>query len=131
VGPRTGLDDVEMEEADVVLDFVSHYSEQDPCVSEENWRANCFRLKDYLVITTELRSAQHIIRILHEDKINSDNPKNQDSLSNQSHKNTEVNKMTKLSYPTNEKIGKRKRKIIVMGDSHARGLAKNLKYRVL
>jgi sulfite exporter TauE/SafE len=27
-----------------------------------------------------------------------------------------------------EKIGKKKQKIIVMGDSHARGLAKKLKY---
>jgi hypothetical protein len=43
---------------DVVLDRVSRYLDQDPCVSEVNWCANCFRLKDYLkVVTVELKSA--------------------------------------------------------------------------
>jgi hypothetical protein len=94
---------------DVVLDFVSRYLDQDPCVGEENWCANCFRLKDCLkTVTTELKSAQHIIRILYEDRMNTDNPKNQDNLSNQIHKDAEVNKTTKLrtnnlSY-TNKKI---------------------------
>jgi hypothetical protein len=47
---------------------------------------------------------------------------------NQILKDAEVNKMIELrtnnmNY-TNEKIGKKNRQIIVMGDSHARGLAK-------
>jgi hypothetical protein len=90
-------------------------------------------LKDYLkMVTSELKSAQQIIGILYEDRINSHNPKNQVNLSNQIHKNAQVNKTMKLrtnnvSY-RNEKIGKKKRKFIVMGDSHARGLAKELKY---
>jgi hypothetical protein len=118
-----------------VLDFVSRYLDQDSCISEVNWCANCFRLKDYLkVITMELKSVQQIIRILYEDRINADNPQNQDNLSNQIHKDAEVNKMTKLrtnsvNY-TNEKIGKKNKKTAVMGDSHARGLAKELKYRL-
>jgi hypothetical protein len=90
-------------------------------------------LKDDLkVVTTELKSAQQIIRILYEDRINAGKPKNQDNLSHQIHKDAEVKKATKLRTNnvgyTNEKIGKKKRKIIVMGDSHARGLAKELKY---
>jgi hypothetical protein len=55
------------------------------------------RLKDYLkVVTTELKSAQQIIRILYEDRINADNLKNQDNLSNQIQKDAEVNETTKL-----------------------------------
>jgi hypothetical protein len=89
-------------------------------------------LKDYLkMVTAELKSVQRIIMILYEDRIKADNPKNQENLSNQIHKDAEVSKTMKLrtnnvSY-TNEKIGKKKQKIIVMGDSHARGLAKELK----
>jgi hypothetical protein len=103
-----------MAAVDVALVFVSRYLDQDPCVREENWHENCFRLKDCLkVVTTELKSAKQIIRILYEDRRNADNPKNQDNLSNQIHKDAVVNKTTNLrsnnASNTNEKIGKKKK----------------------
>jgi hypothetical protein len=99
-----------------VLHFVSHYLDQHPCISEENSCANCLRLKDYLkVVTMEFKSAQQISRILYEDRINADNPQNQDNLSNQFHKDAEVKKTTKLRSNnvscTNGKIGMKKQKL--------------------
>ena len=39
--------------------------EQNFCVSEENWCTSCFNMKDYIqALTTELKSAQLIIKIL-------------------------------------------------------------------
>jgi hypothetical protein len=115
-----------MAEADVVLDLVSRYLAQDPCVNQENSCTNCFKLKDYLkLVTTELKSAQQIIRNPHEDRINTSNSNNQDNLSNQIYKDAEANKMTKLrsnNVLQNEKVGKKKQKIVIMGDSHARHL---------
>jgi hypothetical protein len=64
-----------------VLDFVSHYLDQDPCVSEENWCANCFMLKDYLkMFTAKLKSAQLIVHIFYEYRMNADNPKDHNNL---------------------------------------------------
>jgi hypothetical protein len=81
------------------------------------------------VVTVELKSVQQIIRI-YEDRINADNPKNQVNLSNQIQKDAKVNKTTKLITNNVSYSNKKKRKIIVMRDSHARGLAKELKYRL-
>jgi hypothetical protein len=82
---------------DVVFDFISRYLDQDSCVNEANWRENYFKLKDYLkMLTTELKSAQQIIMISYEDRIDADNPENQDNLANKIHKDAEVNKKTKL-----------------------------------
>jgi hypothetical protein len=94
-----------------------------------------FKLKDNLkFVTTELKSTQQIIRIPHEYRIYTSNPDNQDNLLKQFHKDTEAIKTTKLrsnnvSYK-NEKIVKKKQKIVIMGDSNARGLAKEFKYRL-
>jgi hypothetical protein len=69
-----------MAAADVVLDFASHFLDQDFCDSEVNCSGNCLRLKDYVKV--ELKSAQQIIRILHDEKANSYNLKNQVNLPN-------------------------------------------------
>jgi hypothetical protein len=59
-----------MAAADVVLDLVSRYLDQDPCVSEVNCCGNCLKLKNYLkVVSMELKSAQQIIRILNAEKV--------------------------------------------------------------
>jgi hypothetical protein len=99
---------------DVVLDLASRYLDQDPCVNKENLCANCSKLKNYLkVVKTELKSPQQIIRTLHEDRINTSNPNNQDNLLNQVHKDTEAIKTTMLrsnnvSYKRNEGIRRKK-----------------------
>jgi hypothetical protein len=127
VSQSNAVSKVKMTEVDVVLDLVSRYLAHDPCVNQENSSTNCFKLKDYLkLVTTELKSAQQIIRILHEDRINTTNPNNQYNLSNQIYKDAGAIKTTKLrsnnvSYK-NEKLGKKKQKIVIMGDSHARDL---------
>jgi hypothetical protein len=57
-----------MAAVDVVLETCSRYLDQDSCESGENLSVNCLRIKDYLkVIITELKSAQLINKILHEE----------------------------------------------------------------
>jgi hypothetical protein len=76
--------------ADDVLDFASHFLDQDSCDSEVNCCGNCLGLKDYLkVALMELKSMQQIIRILHYEKANSYNLKNQTNLPNLTHKLSE------------------------------------------
>jgi hypothetical protein len=124
-----------MAAAEVVLDFVSHYSDQDLCDSEVNCCGNCLRLKDYLkVVLLELKCAQQIIKILHDEKANSNNLKNQANIQNLIPK-VLVDKhrlkwrSTKVSH-TSEKIGKVKHKTRVLGDSHTRGLANEQNYKL-
>jgi hypothetical protein len=89
-----------------VLDFASHFLDQ----SEVNCCANCLRLEDYLkVALMELKSAQQIIMILHEEKENSYKLKNQVNLPNLTHKCSEdkwrsEQKPIKVCH-TSEKIG--------------------------
>jgi HD superfamily phosphohydrolase len=46
----------------------SRHFEQSFCVSEENLCVNCFNMKDHIqVLTTELKSAQLIIKILQDE----------------------------------------------------------------
>jgi hypothetical protein len=96
---------------------------------------NCLRLKDYLkVVLMELKSAQQIIKILHDEKLNVNSLKNQVNLPNSIHKVSEdklksKERLNKASH-TSEKIGKVKHKISVIGDSHAKGLANELKYKL-
>jgi hypothetical protein len=120
--------------ANVVLDLVSHYLDQDPCDTEVNYCRNHSRLKDYLkVVLVELKSMQQIIRILRNEKAYSINLKNQVNLPNPVHKVSEKQRLKwrspKVSH-TSQKIGKVKHKIRVLRDSHARELANELKYRL-
>jgi hypothetical protein len=63
-----------MAASDVILDFVCHYLDKHLYDGE----VNCVRLKDYLkVVLMELKSAQQIIKILQDEKVNSYNLKNQ------------------------------------------------------
>ena len=49
----------------MVFSKCSRQFEQNFCVSEENWCTSCFNMKDYIqALTTELKSAQLIIKIL-------------------------------------------------------------------
>jgi hypothetical protein len=80
----------------------------------------------------ELKSVQQIIRILHDEKANSYNLKNQVNLPNLTYKRSEDKlrsewKPIKVSH-SSEKTDIVKHKIRILGDSHARGLAKELKY---
>jgi hypothetical protein len=57
-----------MASVEVVSSKCSRHFEQSFCVSEENLCANCFNMKDYIqVLTTELKSAQLIIKILQDE----------------------------------------------------------------
>jgi hypothetical protein len=57
-----------MASVEAVTSNCSPYFEQISCVSEENLCANCFTMKDYVqVLTTELKSAQLIIKILQDE----------------------------------------------------------------
>jgi hypothetical protein len=174
-----------MAAVEVVLDICSRYLNQDSCESGEHLCANCFRMKDYLkVVTTELKPAQLIIKILQEERINTEKSLNKDNLlkhmeyhmqgktsssknewtkiqannhksrklnsctdcirqqnayipiltNRYAPKNTEGKKMIKsrIENVRNKtmKEKKRKQKIIIIGDSHGRGMAKELKYRL-
>jgi hypothetical protein len=53
---------------DEVLSICSSYIDQNRCVNEVNKCSNCSRMRNYLkVLTTELKSAQSIIKILIEE----------------------------------------------------------------
>jgi hypothetical protein len=114
-----------MAAADVVLDLVSQYLDQDPCDSEVECCGNCLRLKDYLkVVLMELKSVHQIIKILHDEKVNANNLKNQVNLPNSIHKVPEdklksKERLNKVSH-TSEKIGKVKHKIRVIGQTCTR-----------
>jgi hypothetical protein len=88
------------------------------------------------MVTMELKSAQQLIRILHEEKVLVDeiNLRNHENLLPKIHQDTEANLKKKLRsknmYEKSDKIGKVKHKIRILGDSNARGLAKELKYRL-
>jgi hypothetical protein len=57
-----------MASLDEVLSICSSYIDQNYCVSEVNKCSNCLRMRNYLkVLTTELKSAQTIIKILIEE----------------------------------------------------------------
>jgi hypothetical protein len=112
-----------------VLDPVSYYLDQDFCCG------SCLRLKDYLkVVLMELKSAQQIMKILHDEKGNSYILNNQANIQNLIPK-VSVDKQklkwksTHVSH-TSEKIGKVKHKIRVLGDSRAIGLANELNYKL-
>jgi hypothetical protein len=96
------------------------------------------------VVTDEHKLAQQIIKILHEDRINThklknrknwDNPpyqvvNNADTNKTRKPKAKNVNncnKAKKVEFP-NVKSGKEKQRIIVLGDSHVKGLASQLKH---
>ena len=52
----------------MVFSKCSRQFEQNFCVSEENWCTSCFNMKDYIqALTTELKSAQLIIKILQDE----------------------------------------------------------------
>jgi hypothetical protein len=126
--------EIKMVAADV-LDLVSQYLDQDLCDSEVEGCGNCLRLKDYLkVVLMELKTAQQIIKILHDEKVTTNNLKNQVNLPNSNRKVPEdklklKERINKASH-TSEKIGKVKHKIRVIGDSHAKGFANELKYKL-
>jgi hypothetical protein len=70
-----------MAAVDVVLDFASRFLDQDFCDREEISCGKCLSLMDYLkVALTELKSAQQIIRISHDEKEKPHNLKNQVNL---------------------------------------------------
>jgi hypothetical protein len=57
-----------MASVEVVVNNGSRHSERIPCISEEKLCANCLTMKDYVqVLTTELKSAQLIIKILQDE----------------------------------------------------------------
>jgi hypothetical protein len=61
---------------DEMLATCSSYIEQDHCVNEMNKCSNFSKIRNYLkVLTTELKSAQSVIRILMEE-LNMDNRNN-------------------------------------------------------
>jgi hypothetical protein len=117
---------------DVVLDFASHFLDQDFCDREEISCGKRLSLMDYLkVALTELKSAQQIIRMLHDEKEKPYNLKNQVSLSNATYRISEdllssKRKSTNVSH-ISENTDMVKHKIRIVGDSHARGLAFELK----
>jgi hypothetical protein len=66
-----------MAAVDIVLDFTSHLFDQDLCDSNDIYCVKCQKLIEYLKIAiTELKSAQRIIGILHEEKVKPNNLKN-------------------------------------------------------
>jgi hypothetical protein len=73
----------------------------------------------------ELKSSHEIIKILHEDQTNSYNLKSQVNLQNFIPKPKVLTKVSQVRM----KEGKAKHKIQILGDSHARGLAKELTYK--
>ena len=54
-----------MASVEAVIGNCSRHSERISCINEEKLWANCLTMKDYVqVLTTELKSAQLIIKIL-------------------------------------------------------------------
>ncbi|PNF36038.1 hypothetical protein B7P43_G12753 [Cryptotermes secundus] len=93
-------------------------------------------LTDYLkVALTELKSAQKIIRILHDERVEQNNLKNQVNLSNATNRKPDDVRFSKMKKTTKDNhnsnyVDKVKHKIRIVGDSHARGLANELKYNL-
>ena len=57
-----------MASVEAVSSNCSRHSERISCISEEKLCANCLTMKDYVqVLTTELKSAQLIIKILQDE----------------------------------------------------------------
>jgi hypothetical protein len=110
-----------------VFDVISRHLDRDSCVSEVNCCKNCLRLKDYVkVLLIELKSSHEIIKILHEDQTNLYNLKSQVNLQNFIPKPKVSTKVSQIGM----KDGKAEHKIQILGDSHARGLANELKYKL-
>ncbi|PNF17985.1 hypothetical protein B7P43_G17446 [Cryptotermes secundus] len=121
-----------MAAVDVVLNFASRIFDQDFGDSGESDCAKCQILKDYLKLAaTELKSAQQVIKILYEERAELNNLKNHVNPTNVTNripvnvgcwkkKSVKVNHISEIS----DKV---KHKIRIVGDSHARGLANELK----
>jgi hypothetical protein len=124
--------------------MVSRCFELDSCESDGLSCVNCATLKlHFQVLTNELKSAQQIIKILHEDRIKIiSNLENRYNSLQQTYANAVVNKMKKpkginlsdsntanktknIIFP-NVKVGG-EQKIVILGDSHVKGLAAELK----
>jgi hypothetical protein len=74
----------------------SSYLDLDSCESDDLLCVNCGTLKLYLqVLTNEFKSAQQIVKILHKDRIENTNHKNQDSPMHQVHNDAVVKKPRK------------------------------------
>jgi hypothetical protein len=87
---------IAMAEVDLGFGMVSRYLELDSCESDGPSRANCATLKLHLqVLTNELKSAQQIIKILHEDRIKNTNLEIRHNPLQQTYANTVVNKTKK------------------------------------
>jgi hypothetical protein len=53
---------------EAVLNICSRYFDKSSCENDENRCGNCFKIMDYLkVLTTKLKSAQLIIKILQDE----------------------------------------------------------------
>ncbi|PNF21747.1 hypothetical protein B7P43_G09874 [Cryptotermes secundus] len=121
-----------MAAVDVVLNFASRIFDQDFGDSGEIDCAKCQILKDYLKLAaTELKSAQQVIKILYEERAELNNLKNHVNPTNVTNripvnvrcwkkKSVKVNHISEIS----DKV---KHKIRIVGDSHAGGLANELK----
>jgi hypothetical protein len=131
----------------ISVELVSRYLDLDLCESDDLSCENCATLKLYLqILNNELKSAQQIIKLLQEDKLNNINLKKRDIPSSQTYADivanrakttnqdnkrgiNSTNKLTNKVLPK-VKLGKKQHRIVILGDSHAKGMATELKYNL-
>jgi hypothetical protein len=129
------------------IELVSRYLDLDLCENDALSCEKCITLKLYLqILNNELKSAQHIIKLLQEDKLYNINLEKRDIPSRQTYadivanrvKTTKQvnksgtnnnNKLTNIVYPK-VKSGKKQHRIIIFGDSHVKGMAAELKHNL-
>jgi predicted nucleic acid-binding Zn-ribbon protein len=127
------------------IELVSRYLDLDSCESDDLSCENCVTLKLYLqILNNELKSVQLTIKLLQEDKLNNINLEKRDIPFNQTYADIVANrvkttnqdnksgtnndnKLTNIVLPK-VKLGKKHHRIVILGDSHVKGMATELKH---